>query len=135
MATKEVGWAPANVWFKPGFDYLQEVDVDGQKIRILPLPYYLATKFSAYKDRGKNDPRTSHDFEDIIYILDNRTDLVEEIRKAPVDVKKYLCGEFKKIIEGNTLRETIYGNLFYETRDKRFEYIMEKLKAILKEKE
>src|ERR1051326_5170094 len=34
MATKEVGWAPANEWFKPGFDHLQEVEVDGQKIRV-----------------------------------------------------------------------------------------------------
>src|ERR1051326_1427845 len=78
MATKEVGWAPANEWFKPGFDHLQEVEVDGQKIRVLPLSYYLATKFSAYHDRGNHEPRTSHDLEDIAYILDNRTDLVKE---------------------------------------------------------
>lgn len=84
MATKEVGWAPANDWFKPGFKHLQEVDIDGLKIRILPLPYYLATKFSAFHDRGKKEPRTSKDFEDITYVLDNRTDIVEQINQAPL---------------------------------------------------
>jgi predicted nucleotidyltransferase len=131
MATKEVGWAPANEWFKPGFDHLQEVEVDGQKIRVLPLSYYLATKFSAYHDRGNHEPRTSHDLEDIAYILDNRTDLVNEINKSQPDVKKYLAREFKQILEDDSFKEAIYGNMFYETRERRFEIIIEKLKAIL----
>ncbi len=37
---------------------------------------FLATKFEAFKDRG-GDYRTSHDFEDIVYVLDNRTTIVE----------------------------------------------------------
>ncbi len=68
MATKAVGWAPANPWFKPGFKNLIYITLDDIEIRCLSLPYYLATKFSAFYDRGTKDPRTSHDFEDIIYL-------------------------------------------------------------------
>ncbi len=130
MATEQIGWAPANAWFKPGFQHLQEVKVDEQKIRILPLPYFLATKLSAFKDRGKSEPRTSHDFEDITYLLDNRTDLVEEIAQSPNDVRKYLKEEFKTILADDTLKEAIYANLYYETQESRFENIIGKLKAI-----
>lgn len=130
MATKEIGWAPTNDWFKPGFNHLQEATIDGHKIRILPLSYYLATKFSAFHDRGKKEPRTSKDFEDIIYVLDNRIDLVEHINQAPADVKKYLLAEFKKVLADSVLREAIFGNLYHETQEKRFGKIIDKLQTL-----
>lgn len=74
MATKPVGWAPANPWFEEGFNNLQKIDIDDTIIQIMPLTYFLASKFTAHLDRGGTDPRFSHDFEDITYILDNRND-------------------------------------------------------------
>lgn len=72
MATEEIGWAPANRWFLPGFKHIQTLELEpGLQVRILSVAYYLATKFEAYKDRGNNDPRTSKDFEDIDIFLKN----------------------------------------------------------------
>ena len=48
--------APANPWFAPGFLLKEYMVVEGQKIQILPLPYFLASKFSAYQSRGNNEP-------------------------------------------------------------------------------
>lgn len=132
MNTTAIGWAPANPWFAPGFSLKESLDLQGLTIQILPLPYFLATKFEAYNSRGKNDPRTSQDFEDIVYILDNRTDLTEIlINNSPRDVKVFLNGEFSKILAQPELQEAISSNLFYETRGERFSMIMEKLKAIM----
>lgn len=131
MNTKSIGWAPANVWFAPGFEQKETKDIAGQTIHILPLPYFLATKFAAYFDRGKNEPRTSHDFEDIVYILDNRTDLVEIIINAQPDVKEFLKGSFLKILHEPVMQEAISGNLFYQTAYGRFNIIMGKLRAIM----
>jgi hypothetical protein len=64
MATRQVGWAPANPWFEPGFDHLQKIDIDELTIKILSLPYFLASKITAFRGRAK-DPRTSHDLEDV----------------------------------------------------------------------
>ncbi len=131
MSTKAVGWAPANPWFEPGFRFKQVVDVDDQKIQILPLAYFLASKFTAFNDRGSIDPRTSHDFEDIVYILDNRKDIVDEIFKYSDDeVKKYLLSEFIEIQKDKLKQEAILSNLLYENRDIRFQKIMDKLKLI-----
>lgn len=126
MATKEIGWAPSNKWFKPGFDHLQIHQIDTITIKILPVSYFLATKFTAFHDRGK-DPRTSHDFEDIVYIIDNRINLVDEIRSSPADVKEFLIKEFHNILRSSELQEAILGNLYYETQSERYAMIMDKI--------
>jgi hypothetical protein len=127
MNTKALGWAPANPWFAPGFALREKVVVENQQIYILPLPYFLATKFAAYNDRGRNEPRTSHDFEDIVYVLDNRLDITEQIRFAPGDVKPFLEKEFTSMLHDRVKQEAIYGNLFYESREDRFNLIKERL--------
>jgi predicted nucleotidyltransferase len=131
MSTKAVGWAPSDQWYGPGFKYLQEIKMDTVIVRILPLAYFLASKFDAYHDRGSKDPRTSPDFEDIIYILDNRMDLIDVILSSPTDVLSFLKSEFQKIIKDQTLQEAVAGNLYYETRTERFELMMNKLKSIV----
>jgi len=97
MGTTPVGWAPANPWFEQGFDNMEKIDIDGTIINIMPLPYFLASKFVAHNDRGGNDPRFSHDFEDIIYILDNRTDWHQIIKASQGEVKEYLIEQFHQI--------------------------------------
>lgn len=133
MNTRAIGWAPANPWFDPGFDSKEIVSVEGQNIYVMPIHYFLASKFSAYNERGNNEPRTSHDFEDIIYVLDNRTDLLEQVLNAPDDVKVFLKNEIGKIFKDPQKQEAILGNLYHETRDERFEIMIKKLKAILGE--
>lgn len=131
MSTKAVGWAPANPWFSPGFAQREILDINDQKIQILPLPYFLASKFSAYNNRGAKDPRTSHDFEDIIYVLDNRTDIVEQLAEVPDDVRPYLEEQFQRILDDRVIHEAILGNLFYETREERYQRIIECIKQIV----
>lgn len=131
MATKPIGWAPANPWFEEGFNNLQEVDIDGITIQIMPLPYFLASKFSAHLDRGGSDPRFSHDFEDITYILDNRTDWHKMIVAEKGKVKAFLLEQLQLIIDSPKLQEAMIANLFYETQEERFQMIMQKIEACL----
>lgn len=131
MNTKAIAWAPANPWFAPGFPYREEIDIDGKGIRILPLPYFLATKFCAYNSRGNNEPRSSHDFEDIVYIMDNRTDLAERIHKAHGEVKEFLISEFGLILSQTIKQEAVWANLYSVDRDKRYNIIMDTIKRIV----
>jgi predicted nucleotidyltransferase len=132
MNTKSIGWAPANPWFEPGYACKETVNIEGENIYILPLSYFLATKFSAYIGRGANDPIMSHDFEDIVYILDNRLDLVEELKKAPQDVTPFLKEQIALILSDGNKQEAIEGNLFYETRDIRYKRIIGNLNELVK---
>ena len=124
MGTKAIGWAPANPWFAPGFTKKETVLIEDHRIQILPLPYFLASKFEAFNNRGARDPRTSHDFEDIVYVFDNCIDIVERLLDAEEDVKPFLKEQFYDILNNRIKQEAIYGNLSYETRDERYKKIM-----------
>jgi hypothetical protein len=130
MSTKEIGWAPANSWFREGFEHLETISLDeNTSIKILPLAYFLASKFEAYHNRGK-DPRTSHDLEDIIYLLDNRMNLVKDIHCAPDNVLSFLRSEFKALLTPQ-LEEAILGHMNPISRKDRFPLLREKLLSII----
>lgn len=131
MATKEVGWAPANPWFKAGFNYPEIRQLDEVKIKIMPVTYFLASKFSAFEDRGR-DPRTSHDFEDIVYILDNRITLVSDIMESEAKVKAFLAEKFKAVLNNALLQEAVLANLEPVTQTRRYEILEQKLRKIIK---
>ncbi|MBD3749949.1 MAG: nucleotidyl transferase AbiEii/AbiGii toxin family protein [Sphingobacteriales bacterium] len=59
----------SNRWYPEGFynAIVKEIDEDNL-IKIFSLPYFVATKWEAFLNRGKNDYRTSKDFEDLVYI-------------------------------------------------------------------
>lgn len=131
MATKSIGWAPGNQWFEKGFDKKITIKIEGLEINLLPLPYFLATKFSAYYDRGGSDPRTSQDFEDIVYLLDNSSSVKNEIISSPSDLKNYLKNSFNDILISSNLKEAILGNLYFDNQMVRFNRIILTLTEIV----
>lgn len=46
MSTREIGWAPANIWFDEGFKFKEPVQIEEQQIYILPLPICKENQFS-----------------------------------------------------------------------------------------
>jgi hypothetical protein len=51
----------------------------GTPINLISAPAFLATKFEAFHTRGKGDLLLSHDFEDIINVVEGRQSIVEEV--------------------------------------------------------
>lgn len=130
MSTTEVGWAPANTWFKPGFKNSIPIKIEDTEISILPLPYFLATKFTAFEARGGRDPQMSHDFEDIVYLLNYTSNFRMQILDCDPEVQKYLKEQFETILGKNNLQEAIIGNLYYEEQQARFERIISEIKNL-----
>jgi hypothetical protein len=75
--------------------------------------------------------RTSKHFEDIVYLLDNRLNIVNKILKSPDDVKNYLKNEFS-LISDLKYKEAFLGHLYYQTQMERYNMIMEKISQIIK---
>jgi hypothetical protein len=121
---------PSNSWYKPGFQFLNEVIVDDEIIRILSPPYYLATKFEAFHTRGV-DYRTSHDFEDIIQVVDNKMGIVEDILNSDDKVKLFLQEEFREIVNSRYAEEIIKTQIHPLIVNERFPIVLEKLNKIL----
>lgn len=85
----------SNRWYAKGFETAIEKTIDDQyKIKIFTPPYFIASKIEAFKGRGNNDGRMSHDFEDIVFILENRSSIWKEMDTSDLLLKKYLMDEF-----------------------------------------
>jgi predicted nucleotidyltransferase len=111
MSTHEIGWAPANRWFKVGFEDIQNHIIQGVEVNVFRIGCYLATKFEAFSSRGGDDPRCSHDFEDIVYLLTFSDDLFIELAKESLEVQLFIKKEFIKILDDVRLQEAIYAHL------------------------
>jgi hypothetical protein len=113
-----------NQWYPGGVgNKISKTLPDSTEIFVFPPEYYLAAKFEAHNDRGGNDLRQSHDFEDIIYILDNCTSLLADIRNADADVKNYLKTECERLFANDGLAEGIESALPYGSDPERVEII------------
>jgi predicted nucleotidyltransferase len=132
MPASDTAIGPSNKWYLPGFENLEQVTLEnGLEINLLPSPYFLATKFEAFKDRGNGDYRSSADFEDIIYVLDNRTLIVDEILAGDHDVKNFLKNQLEIILESSSADEILSMHIHPLVVAERFPVLMEKIKAIL----
>lgn len=120
---------PTNRWLKPGFKKAYPCKIGKTEIKILPVSLFLATKWEAFKNRG-GDPRMSHDFEDILYVIDNNINLIDEVIKADKDVQLFLKEMCQEILNHPAGTEIIECHLNPFTVEERKPLIIEKLESI-----
>ncbi|MDF2529223.1 MAG: hypothetical protein K0Q57_103 [Gammaproteobacteria bacterium] len=103
-------------------------------IKAVSAPYFLATKLEAFKDRGNNDFLSSHDFEDIITVIDGRTVIVNDIAMADEKVRSYLVAAFSAFLANESFRLSLAGHLNYygPTTQQRVFVVLDRLKQIAK---
>jgi Nucleotidyl transferase AbiEii toxin, Type IV TA system len=86
----------SNSWYLPGMDAARPYKLPSQQtILIFSLPYLLAAKIEAFLGRGQGSFYTSHDFEDIVLLLDGCPSLELEIDQANLIVKTHLKAWFQ----------------------------------------
>ena len=132
MAANDTMRGPTNRWYAIGFESLEEISIQNISIQILSAPCYLATKFEAFNHRGQGDYRTSHDFEDIIYVIDNRTSIVEEVAVADARVKTFLTEEIQKILNSPYSEEILSAHLHPLILEERYSMLLNKITALAK---
>lgn len=111
MPTNDPSIGFSNKWYPDGFNQAIDYKVDEHcTIKILSAPYFIATKLEAFKSRGQNDGRTSQDFEDIIYVLENRESIWDEMNNSNDTVKNYLRSEFQNLLKNPNHFEWIDGH-------------------------
>jgi predicted nucleotidyltransferase len=108
MPTTSAAIGFSNKWYPGGFNEAVDYKIDEyQTIKILSPPYFIATKLEAFKDRGSGDGRTSQDFEDIVYVLENRRSIWKEMQNAQGVLKEYLRSEFTRLMNNPNITEWI----------------------------
>ena len=103
----------------------------GRRIRLISAPAFLATKLEAFATRGRGDLMSSHDFEDIINVLDGRPEIVDEVALAGDELVSYLVtclGDIARLPDfQNTLPGLVEFDELYEERVRR---VRERINAI-----
>lgn len=99
-----------NPWYKEALLYaVNHTIADDLIIKSISAPYFLATKFEAFKTRGNSDVLGSHDYEDIISVIAGRVNLVEEVRDASSGLKNKIKEEFKQLLQNDQFERTLPG--------------------------
>ena len=121
----------SNRWYKEGIkSKILKTLPNGTDIFVFSPEYYLATKFEANKGRGGSDLRQSHDFEDIIYILDNCAELLDSISKTNETVKIYLKKECTNLLNNKGLVEGIESSLPFGSEKEATDIIIQRIQKI-----
>jgi predicted nucleotidyltransferase len=102
----------SNVWYGSSIQTATAtVLANGLQIRVIDAPHFLATKFEAFRSRGRNDIYMSHDLEDLIAVVDGRSTLVDEVARSPQDLVDYLRQQFNELLAHPDFAEALPGFL------------------------
>lgn len=131
MPTSEDILGFSNRWYKQAFENAVQITVDTDyEVAVFSAPYFLASKLEAFKHRGKSDGRTSSDFEDIIFVLNNRSVIWDELAETNGELQQYFFQEFRSMLSSPYFEEWISANLDY-TEQGRVGYILKGIKNLV----
>lgn len=123
-----------NKWYKEGVKNTQNYVLSKEKsIRILAVPYFIASKLEAFFSPYRKyhlDLYASHDFEDIIYILDNCENIVSLVQNSNTTVKTYIQQQFDYLLKNKPIIYALNGILRDSENEERVLDIFKKI-AIL----
>jgi hypothetical protein len=130
MPTQSEALGFSNKWYQPAFDNSILYSLGDEKIRIFSPPFFIASKLEAFLQRGKNDARTSTDFEDIVFVLQNRSSIWSELVDSNTEIFEYLKDTFAYLMSNPNFEEWVdchagFGNISATY------YIMEELNKFI----
>ncbi|MEO1448884.1 MAG: hypothetical protein AAFV07_05110 [Bacteroidota bacterium] len=121
----------SNRWFEEGVFHSRAHRLpNGTLIRIFTPAYFIAAKIEAFIHRGEGDFRSSEDFEDLVYLLDNRPEILDDLTKAFHEVRKYIQGHFARFLEHPDLEEGLMYALPFGADEGHFAKIREVMDSV-----
>lgn len=69
----------------------------GLMLRHISAPLFIASKLESFNDRGNGD-YTHHDIEDIVNLVDGKSNLNIELAAAPIDVQSFIREEIEYLL-------------------------------------
>lgn len=87
-----------NAWYRDALESAVLHDVgEGVMVKIVQPAHFVATKLVAYGSRGNSDPLESTDIEDILTLIDGRSEIAEEILHANAEMRAYISAQLSAL--------------------------------------
>ncbi len=114
MSTDSSAVGFTNHWYKEGAETAIEIISKPVPVKIFSLPYFLASKIVAFRDRGQNDYMSSRDMEDIISLLEVADEALLEniLPQVSQDLRAFLKKEFQMLLSTSDFLDSIPGAVF-----------------------
>lgn len=122
----------SNRWYEAAFEHAVERQFSANcSWRLLTPCYFLATKWEAFKQRGAAMPEASHDLEDIISVINGRSDIIELVADQEDALKDYLKQHAAALLSNADVRGAIPMHLLPDAASQmRLPIIIERLEKI-----
>ncbi|MCU7835059.1 MAG: hypothetical protein KZQ83_07345 [gamma proteobacterium symbiont of Taylorina sp.] len=131
MPTDEKILGFGNPWYKDTIKYKTSTVLDGMRVYHISAPYFIGTKLEAFATRGNNDFWSSHDLEDIISVIDGRSELQTEIYDTTPELRKFIQDKLSQLINDEQFIEALPGYLSPDSASqKRLKPLKEKISKL-----
>lgn len=130
MATGENVLGFANKWYAGGYKNALSYIIDEEySVKIFTAPYLIASKLEAFKSPARKDNNNgiySSDFEDIVFVLENRFSVWDELQNTSAEIRAYLKNEFRRLLQNPLFEEWIGAHTSFGSPQATY-YIINKL--------
>jgi predicted nucleotidyltransferase len=118
-------------WFAEALASATVREFSHTRLKLVSPVAFLATKLTAFADRGRGDYRGSHDLEDLIAVIDGRNAIVAEVQAAPATLRDYLRDSIRGLMADARFDEALSGHLpADDASQQRLPALRRKLRAI-----
>lgn len=100
----------SNVWYPSTVDHAVVIQGPAESIRIADAAHFCATKIEAFLGRGEGD-FLHHDLEDFLAVVDARPELVDEIGRAPNEVRDFVAEQVSEWLKNEKFLEALPWHL------------------------
>jgi len=103
-----------NKWYKEGVERAVSLNSPLPEVKILSLPYFLATKIEAFEGRGKGDYLASPDMEDIISVLEThpKDAIKNSLVESSAELRLYLKNKIETLKSNSNFLDALPGAVF-----------------------
>lgn len=131
MPTTSEALGFSNRWYQQGYHHsIIWNNANQGQIRLFDAAHFVASKVEAYYSRGNGDGRSSTDFEDIVYVINNRSQIWDEFANAPDNIRDFLNVYFSDLLRNRYLAEWIGAHLEHSEQS-RVKFIIESMKGFV----
>jgi predicted nucleotidyltransferase len=119
----------SNRWYQSALETAVNVQLkNGISLRAITAPYFIATKIAAFHGRGKKDYFASHDLEDLVTVIDGRSQLLAELGRCDSELRNYVAKSIQLLLTEPRFCDALPGFLLPdEANQARLDQIMERL--------
>lgn len=118
-------------WFREALTSAKMITISNTQLRVISPAGFVATKYTAFQDRGEADFYASHDLEDLIAVIDGRAGIVQDILESEPALRRFIVNSITGLLASEDFLEALPGHLPADiASQRRLPGLLQKLKRI-----